>query len=153
MHRIAVLFEVTKPHYPSKATLRHWIAHTLDAEKPNSACELQLLIANEDTMTTLNTHYRGKSQPTNVLSFAYSLSPAIAGNQLGDMAICPSIVEQEAMQQNKPFLAHFAHMAVHGTLHLLGHDHEEPEETARMEAMEQRLLQEMGFPNPYEAIE
>ena len=98
----------------------------------------------------LNTQFLGKEKPTNVLSFAADL-PVIAEDEyLGDIIICADVVEKEAIAQNKSSDAHWAHMLVHGILHLRGHDHINDDEAAQMEALEIKMLGVLGFSNPYE---
>ena len=105
-------------------------------------------------MADLNEHYRARSGPTNVLSFPAEI-PRVVVSQLpsrplGDIAICATLVEKEAELQDKSLDAHWAHLAPHGFLHLLGYDHQESEESEEMEALEIRILASLGFPNPYE---
>lgn len=100
-------------------------------------------------MTTLNRDYRGKSGPTNVLSFPADLPPELALPLLGDIVVCAPVVAREAAEQGKPLAAHWAHMAVHGCLHLLGHDHVEEADAVAMETLESTILAQLGFPCPY----
>jgi len=97
----------------------------------------------------LNRQFRGNDRPTNVLSFPGELPPEIEPDYLGDIVICTPLVEDEARGQNKPPLAHWAHMLVHGVLHLKGYDHIDNDEAEEMEALECRILASMGFVNPY----
>ena len=114
-------------------------------------------IAEEDESHALNMEYRHVDRPTNVLSFPYELPEdlppeALAEfpeNYLGDLVICKSVVEREAREQNKTPEEHWAHMVVHGTLHLLGFDHITDEEAREMETRETAALRELGFPDPY----
>jgi len=94
----------------------------------------------------LNSEYRGKNKPTNVLSFTYD----DLETYLGDIVICLPVVEREAQEQNKSFLHHLQHMIVHGLLHLLGYDHEQNGEAEQMEALEQIILAKFGIDNPYQ---
>jgi probable rRNA maturation factor len=100
----------------------------------------------------LNRTWRGKDRPTNVLSFpaasAYGLGPG--ASLLGDLAICAPVVAREAREQGKEARAHWAHMVIHGVLHLLGYDHENDRDASRMETLERRILAQLGYPNPYE---
>ncbi|MGL5337628.1 MAG: rRNA maturation RNase YbeY, partial [Aeromonas veronii] len=93
--------------------------------------------------------YRGKDKPTNVLSFPFEAPPGLELPLLGDLVICRQVVEREAEEQGKPLMAHWAHMVVHGSLHLLGYDHIEDEEAEEMEALERDIMQELGFADPY----
>jgi probable rRNA maturation factor len=114
-------------------------------------------IAEEDESHALNMEYRHVDRPTNVLSFPYELPEdlppeALADfpeNYLGDLVICKSVVEREAQEQNKTPEEHWAHMVVHGTLHLLGFDHLTDAEAQEMETRETAALKELGFPDPY----
>ena len=110
-------------------------------------------IVPEDESAQLNLHYRHKDKPTNVLSFRPELPSAVLDaleeTPLGDLAICAAVVQREAREQDKPEQAHWAHMTVHGLLHLLGHDHEEPQEAEAMEALERRILATQNIADPY----
>ena len=95
--------------------------------------------------------WRGKQGPTNVLSFALTLPPGVDANELGDVVVCAPVVAREAAQQDKPPAAHWAHMVVHGVLHLVGHDHKLAPDAQRMETLETEILARLGFPDPYQA--
>lgn len=112
---------------------------------------LTIRIVGASESRRLNRTWRGKDKPTNVLSFpAGPLETAIPElPELGDLAICAPIVAREAREQGKPALFHWAHMIVHGVLHLLGYDHEDERDAERMEALEVRILARMGIDNPY----
>lgn len=116
--------------------------------------EVSVRVVDEDEMSALNRSYRGKNQPTNVLAFPAALDtlpglPAEDAQFLGDLVICAPVVLREATEQGKPVASHWAHMLVHGLLHLLGHDHESDAEAERMEALEIRVLDHCGIENPY----
>lgn len=134
----------TLPH-PSQ--FREWVGTTL-ANIQNDA-ELTIRIVDEEEMTELNSTYRKKNGPTNVLSFPAEPYHEFDLPLLGDIVICASVVQKEASDANIDLLAHWAHMVVHGTLHLLGYDHIKDEEAAVMEAMEESILTHMGYPAPY----
>jgi probable rRNA maturation factor len=102
--------------------------------------------------SALNQQYRKKKGPTNVLSFSYEKSDAVPLETFGDLVICASVVEKEAAEQKKSIDAHWAHMIVHGVLHLLDYDHVEETDALEMEALEQAILGGMGFPNPYREV-
>lgn len=108
---------------------------------------LQILGTGE--MQALNHDYRGKDKPTNVLSFPMQLPEQVEINLLGDIALCAKIINTEADQQNKLRDAHWAHMVVHGMLHLQGYDHEEEHDAKVMESLEIQILNKIGFENPY----
>lgn len=111
--------------------------------------ELLLRMVSTKEIQTLNDTYRNKNQPTNVLSFPSDLPEEVGEAILGDVIICLDVVRIEAKQQNKTFADHLMHMAVHGTLHLLGYDHIQPEEAETMEALEVKILKKMNIANPY----
>ena len=116
----------------------------------NAAAELTVRIVDEAEITALNRQYRGKDGPTNVLSFPYEEIPGIASDLLGDVVICAPVVASESVAQDKPLEAHWAHMVIHGVLHLLGYDHHKEGEASRMESTEAELLADLGYANPYE---
>jgi probable rRNA maturation factor len=101
----------------------------------------------------LNAQFRGRDKPTNVLSFPVAELPApTAGDEprpLGDLVICPQVLRAEAREQKKSLRAHWAHLVVHGSLHLIGYDHERDSDADRMERREITVLRRLGFPNPY----
>jgi len=111
---------------------------------------LSIRIVDEDESRELNKHYRHKDKATNVLSFPCELAPEVELELLGDIVICAQVVAREAEEQGKSLHAHWAHMVIHGCLHLAGYDHIEEEEANIMEALETRLLTELGFSTPYE---
>jgi len=132
---------------PDAATIQQWVVAALENSKKSHS--LSLKIIDEDEMKMLNFYYRQKQKPTNVLSFPCQLPDEVRGNMLGDIAICAPIVNQEAIQQAKPLQAHFAHMVVHGVLHLLGFDHENDQDANKMESLEVTILESLGFKDPY----
>lgn len=134
----------TLPH-PSQ--FREWVGHTL-SDRLDTA-ELTIRIVDEEEMTELNETYRHKNGPTNVLSFPSEIDPEFEMALLGDIVICASVVQREANAADIELLAHWAHMVVHGTLHLLGYDHMEKDEAEIMEDIEHQILTEMGYPAPY----
>jgi len=111
--------------------------------------ELGIRVVDEDEGRRLNRRYRGRDKPTNVLSFPADLPPGVDLPLLGDLVICAPVVIREAGEQNKDVTAHWAHLTVHGVLHLLGHDHETSVEAGLMEAQERRVLAGLGFSDPY----
>ncbi|MGX2040200.1 rRNA maturation RNase YbeY [Methylocaldum sp. MU1018] len=112
--------------------------------------ELVIRIVDETESAELNEHYRHKAGPTNVLSFPFEVPKGIPNDLLGDLVICAAVVEREAREQGKNPEAHWAHMVVHGVLHLQGYDHISESDAAVMEAEEIAILDRLGFPNPYE---
>lgn len=134
----------TLPH-PSQ--FRDWIGMTLSDKYDN--VELTIRIVDIDEMTMLNQTYRKKTGPTNVLSFPAEISSEFEINLLGDIVICAPVVQREAEEADIDLLAHWAHMVVHGTLHLLGYDHEQDDEAEAMEKLETQILTKLGYPAPY----
>lgn len=132
---------------PSEATLQGWLDGTILGFLEEA--EVTVRIVDEAESRELNLTYRGKDKPTNVLSFPFEAPPGMELPLLGDLVICRQVVEQEAVEQNKPLEAHWAHMVVHGSLHLLGYDHIEDEEAEEMEQLERDIMQELGFADPY----
>ncbi len=109
--------------------------------------EITIRLVDPDEGQELNAEYRGKDYATNVLSFPYDTEPVV----VGDLVICPSVVAREAAEQNKPLAAHYAHLTVHGMLHLQGWDHEEDDAAQEMEDEERKILAALGYPDPYAA--
>lgn len=136
---------------PSVENIEHWISVALHSDELINA-EVSVYIVDEAESQALNLQYRGKNNPTNVLSFPADIHEAVGIPLLGDLVICAPVVEREAAGQGKSIDAHWAHMLIHGTLHLLGYDHTEDEEADVMEALETYLVTQMNFPAPYVEI-
>ena len=134
---------------PDEDDLRSWVNATLSGRR-SAATEVSIRLVDIDEMTTLNESFRGKSGPTNVLSFPSDLPQELELPLLGDIVICAPVVRDEAQAQRKPLQAHWAHMTVHGTLHLLGYDHIEEDEAVTMESLETEILASLNYPCPYE---
>lgn len=132
---------------PSEAQLQGWLDGTILGFQQEA--EVTVRIVDEAESNELNLTYRGKDKPTNVLSFPFEAPPGLELPLLGDLVICRQVVEREAAEQGKPLMAHWAHMVVHGSLHLLGYDHIEDDEAEEMEALERDIMQELGFADPY----
>lgn len=132
---------------PADADFERWVGAALDGRR--EPAELSLRIVDTEEIIQLNSDYRGKACATNVLSFPADLPPELELPLLGDIAICAPVVAREAAEQHKPAQAHWAHMVVHGTLHLLGYDHIDDDEAETMEALERQLLAGLGYPDPY----
>jgi probable rRNA maturation factor len=130
---------------PAPSTLRAWALAALEGAAPG---EITIRIVAEEESAKLNGKFRHKPYATNVLSFPYE-AEALSEPVLGDLVICAPVVAREAAEQNKEPHAHWAHMVVHGVLHLLGHDHVQEDEAERMEAKERQILARLGFPDPY----
>lgn len=136
---------------PDLVQLEKWISTTLLAasDEMRDDAELTVRIVDSEESQQLNHQYRDKDKPTNVLSFPFQNPPGITLPLLGDLVICKQVVEKEAMEQQKALTSHWAHMLVHGTLHLLGYDHIDDDEAEEMESIETKLLIELGFSDPY----
>ena len=132
---------------PTEAQLQGWLDGTILGFQPEA--EVTVRLVDEAESRELNHTYRGKDKPTNVLSFPFEAPPGLELPLLGDLVICRQVVEAEAVEQGKPLMAHWAHMVVHGSLHLLGYDHIEDEEAEEMEQLERDIMQELGFADPY----
>jgi len=139
---------------PGEAAIAEWVRQTVDSAGGHDcgSLEVAVRVVGEAEMRALNREYRSKDSTTNVLSFpaeAIEGLPAEVPTALGDIVICAPVVAREAAEQGKTAGAHWAHMLVHGTLHLLGFDHVLPDEAAAMEALEVRILSQHGVANPY----
>ena len=144
---------------PSHTQIVLWVTHALTCAHTQGdthinafkhfKSEMTVRIVDEPESQALNSDYRGKDAPTNVLSFPSDLPDFIEEPLLGDLIICAQVVEREAQQQHKTREAHWAHMVVHGTLHLLGYDHIDDDEAEVMEALESQILTRLDYPAPY----
>ena len=133
---------------PEPALFERWVRAAL--QRPYTELEQTIRIVDEAESRRLNRDYRGRDKPTNVLSFPSELPPELLDYEcLGDLVICAPVVEAEAREQGKPPQAHWAHLVVHGMLHLQGLDHETEAEAASMEALEIEILKSLGHTNPY----
>ena len=144
----AVQYGTRRPFAPSVRSLRRWADAALRGAPRRATLGIRIVGGAEGRR--LNREFRGRDCATNVLSFPPGRLPAGAGPFLGDLAICAPVVAREAREQGKPLRAHWAHMVVHGTLHLLGHDHQTGSGARVMEAREIAILARLGFGNPYE---
>lgn len=134
-------------HHPSESELNSWVSGVLKHE--NREGEVSVVVVDETAMAELNQQYRGKDGPTNVLSFPADLPEGVPLALLGDIVLCSPLVEKEAQQQGKKLEAHWTHLVVHGTLHLLGYDHENDADAEQMERLEIEILADFGIANPY----
>jgi probable rRNA maturation factor len=132
---------------PSPQAFERWVAAALAGRC--AAGEMTIRVVDLTEGTALNEAYRHRNGPTNVLSFPYENTPEIEIPLLGDLVICAPVVMREAREQHKTPEAHWAHMTVHGSLHLLGYDHEEAREAEDMESLESAILTGLGYPDPY----
>lgn len=146
----AITLHVQRPYRgrtPTKATLLRWITEVL--RRFRTCSEMTLRIVDLAESAHLNETWRQRRGPTNVLSFPAEGLAAVAPQLLGDIVICAPLVRQEAVAQCKLIEAHWAHLVVHGTLHLLGYDHLTASDARTMENLEKRVLKILGFPDPY----
>ena len=133
---------------PTETDFVRWLSETL---QDNTAClEVVVRIVDEAESADLNQTYRSKQGPTNVLSFPFDAPAEVENNLLGDLVICAPVIEREALQQGKKVEAHWAHMAVHGGLHLQGYEHQTDAQAEEMESLETEILTGMGYAAPYQ---
>ena len=137
---LTVQYAVDATGLPTRAQFRKWVRAAISTD-----CTVTLRLVDEEEGRALNATYRGKDYATNVLTFPYEAGPPLEG----DIALCAPVVAAEARVQGKPDDAHWAHLVVHGVLHLQGHDHEDDAEARRMEALETQILGDLGYPDPY----
>ncbi|MBO1255472.1 rRNA maturation RNase YbeY [Alteromonas sp. 5E99-2] len=143
--------ELDDIHLPTEDDIEHWLAQVFAHEEiTEKEITVRFVDANESQM--LNSTYRNKDKPTNVLSFPFEAPPGIDVPLLGDLVVCQAIIEKEAQQQNKHLNSHYAHMIVHGCLHLLGYDHIEDDEAEHMESIEIALLANLNIDDPYQEL-
>lgn len=133
---------------PDAGRFQLWAEAALAGE-PRESVSLSVRVVDEVEIQDLNQRYRKKSKPTNVLSFPFEDPPGVVSDELGDVVLCASVVRREAAEQGKEPLAHWAHLLVHGVLHLCGHDHQTDDEAEQMEGEERRILATLGYPDPY----
>lgn len=142
--RLSVQYAVVPESIPTRPKFRRWVKAALARD-----AEITLRLVDEEEGRALNRDYRGKDYATNVLTFVYDDLPHLAG----DIVICPAVVEREAAQQNKSPEAHYAHLVVHGVLHLHGYDHEDDAQAVEMERLETQIVTKLGYPDPYRNTE
>ena len=144
---VAVNYAAPRAGVPAAVSFRKWVAAALKGRIREA--DLAIRIVDEREGQALNRHYRGKDYATNVLSFPAELPEGVKLPLLGDLVICAPVVAREAKEQHKPAVAHYAHLTVHGVLHLLGWDHDDDKEAEAMEQLERDILAELGLPDPY----
>jgi len=137
---LAVQYAVKPENAPTRAQLKKWALAALEED-----AEVALRIVDETEGRELNRDYRGKDYATNVLTFPLTDDPIL----MGDIVLCHAVVEKEALEQNKPVEAHYAHLVVHGMLHMQGYDHETDEEAEVMEELETQIVTNLGYADPY----
>ena len=137
------------PGLPTPGQFRRWAEAALSGRRDRA--ELSIRLVDEVEGANLNERFRGRHGPTNVLSFPFEPLPGLeVCDLIGDVVICAPVVAREAVAQGKSLQAHWAHMLVHGVLHLLGFDHLDAAQAAQMEGLETRIIRALGFPAPYE---
>ena len=134
---------------PTSLELERW-ANVVLAYEGVSEQEVTVRFTDEVESQALNFEYRGKEKPTNVLSFPFEAPPGIEMNLLGDLVICAPVISREAKEQQKAVVNHYAHMTVHGLLHLMGYDHIEDADAEEMESKEIEILAQLGIDDPYQ---
>ena len=143
----------TDKNLPTTDDFQHWVDAALLAVFNNEPChELTIRLVDKAEIQQLNSQYRHKDKTTNVLSFPFEVPDGVELNLLGDLIICSQVVADEAKSQNKALFEHWAHMVIHGCLHLVGFDHISDDEAQEMESLEIDILSQLGFNNPYEEI-
>jgi probable rRNA maturation factor len=145
--RIDIQRATDEADIPANRLFRKWAKKALTDYGEDA--ELTIRIVGEKESTELNRKWRKKKGPTNVLSFPCADDTGIAPGLLGDIIICAPVIRREALEQGKSPESHWAHMVIHGTLHLLGYDHIKPEDAGKMENLETRLIESLGYPDPY----
>ncbi|MBS0229629.1 MAG: rRNA maturation RNase YbeY [Proteobacteria bacterium] len=148
---VAVGYALPRKGVPAAASFRKWVAAALEGRIREADLAIRIVGTREGR--SLNQHYRGKDYATNVLSFPAELPEGLPKGVklplLGDLVLCAPVVAREAKEQDKDLRAHYAHLTVHGCLHLLGWDHEDPREAEAMEGLERVILAGLGLPDPY----
>ncbi len=146
-HHIDVVFESTCTDLPEETAIQRWAHAALQAQSGS----LAIKVIDETEMTQINHRFAGKNKATNVLSFPCDDELTMIEESLGDIAICAPVVQREAQEQGKESAAHWAHMTVHGVLHLRGYDHVSVADAEEMEGLEVVILSQLGFPDPYQS--
>ena len=137
---------------PASEDIRDWVERAVQAVNPGRDADVSVRIVDEQEMQALNRNYRDQDKPTNVLAFPAGDAGFVPPGEvplLGDIVVCAGVVAREADEQGKPPGHHWSHMLVHGTLHLLGHDHLTDAQARAMEALERRILESLGIADPY----
>lgn len=144
------------PFLPDESQLNNWY-HEVAQRLGDEDFIVSVAYVDPEHMRELNNQYRGKDYATNILSFGYTEAAGASAEDiyaesaeiLGDLVICPPVLERESQEQEKPLEHHWAHICIHGLLHLLGYDHIKPDEALEMEGKEKELLEQLGIPDPY----
>ncbi len=145
-----VQYATTSSDLPTVEQFQLWVDHALNfMHYSKSSPELTVRLVDLDEGRELNKQWRHRDYATNVLSFPFECPPGVPLNLLGDIVLCAPVVAQEAHEQGKILQAHWAHLVIHGVLHLLGYDHLSDDEAEKMETLEIEILQYFNYPNPY----
>ena len=144
---VSVSYGLPRAGLPAAVSFRRWAAAAAQGRIRRADLAIRLVDAREGR--ALNRHYRGKDYATNVLSFPVELPEGVNLPLLGDLVICAPVVAREAAEQGKSLAAHYAHLTIHGVLHLLGLDHEDEREAVAMERIEREILASLDLPDPY----
>lgn len=144
---VGVSYGLPRKGIPAAASFRRWVAAACAGRIRRA--DLGIRLVDAKVGRSLNRHYRGKDYATNVLSFPAELPEGVTLPLLGDLVICAPVVAREAREQGKDLSAHYAHLTIHGVLHLLGLDHEDAREADAMEQIEREILASLGFADPY----
>jgi len=144
---VSVSYGLPRAGLPAPVSFRKWAAAAVEGRILRG--DLAIRVVDTKEARSLNRHYRGKDYATNVLSFPADLPPEMQVPLLGDLVICAPVVAKEALEQGKSLAAHYAHLTIHGVLHLLGLDHEDAREAEAMEAIKRELLADLGYTDPY----
>lgn len=145
--RVVVQYALPRRGLPAPQSFRRWVAAVLAGRRKRA--EVVVRVVDADESAALNATYRRKQGPTNVLSFPFEAPAGLEVPLLGDIVICAPVVAREALEQGKEERAHWAHMTVHGVLHLLGYDHLDDDQARVMEGLEREILAKLGYPDPY----
>ncbi len=146
---VHVGYTVPRRNVPAPASFRRWVEAALRSAAFRKPAEVSIRIVGAREGRALNRRYRGKDYATNVLSFPAALPQGLTSPLLGDLVICAPVVMREAREQRKEIRHHYAHLTVHGVLHLLGYDHQNHRDAMRMERLETRILASLGIADPY----
>ena len=147
MSRVDISYGLPRAGLPAATSLRGFAEAALKGRREDG--ELSIRVVDSDEGQALNRDYRGRDYATNVLSFPAELPPGVPLPVLGDLVLCAPVIAREASEQGKALKHHYAHMVVHGVLHLLGYDHTQDAEAEAMEAIERAILARLGIPDPY----
>ena len=145
---VSVHYGLPRTGLPAAVSFRKWVAAALAGRIREADLAIRIVATKEGR--ALNRHYRGKDYATNVLSFPAELPEGVKLPLLGDLVLCAPVIAREAREQKKPLAAHYAHLTVHGALHLLGWDHEDTHDAECMERLEREILADLGVEDPYE---